>query len=235
MFGFKKLLSIPSREEALPGRPTPIPTAKQHFVNGNPLKGPIRRGTRPRCSASAASGAPSASSGSSATASTYRGGLCRRASRPTRPTRRSARAGPATTRWCWWCSTRRRSRYEELLKTFWESHDPTQGMRQGNDVGTQYRSGIYVTTPAQRKAAEASKAMYDKALAARRLRRRSRPRSSTRRRSISPRTITSSISPRTRWAIAGWAAPACPARSGPASASRRADGASMIAGPRVRR
>jgi peptide-methionine (S)-S-oxide reductase len=56
--------------------------------------------------------------------------------------------------------------YEKLLKTFWESHDPTQGMRQGNDVGTQYRSGIYVTGPAQRKAAEASKQMYEKALAA---------------------------------------------------------------------
>src|SRR5256886_8592858 len=55
--------------------------------------------------------------------------------------------------------------YEKLLKTFWESHDPTQGMRQGNDVGTQYRSGIYATTPAQRQAAEASKAMYEKALA----------------------------------------------------------------------
>ena len=52
--------------------------------------------------------------------------------------------------------------YEQLLKTFWESHNPTQGMRQGNDVGTQYRSGIYVTTPAQRKAAEESKASLDK-------------------------------------------------------------------------
>jgi len=58
--------------------------------------------------------------------------------------------------------------YERLLKTFWESHDPTQGMRQGNDVGTQYRSGIYTFTPEQRKAAEASKAMYDKELKARR-------------------------------------------------------------------
>jgi len=57
--------------------------------------------------------------------------------------------------------------YDALLKLFWESHDPTQGMRQGNDVGTQYRSGIYVTTPAQRKAAEASKAMYQKALGGR--------------------------------------------------------------------
>ena len=51
--------------------------------------------------------------------------------------------------------------YETLLKTFWESHDPTQGMRQGTDVGTQYRSGIYTFTPAQRQAAEASKAMYE--------------------------------------------------------------------------
>src|SRR5579871_2585346 len=56
--------------------------------------------------------------------------------------------------------------YEKLLKTFWESHDPTQGMRQGNDVGTQYRSGIYVDSPTQRKAAEASRAMYEKAIAA---------------------------------------------------------------------
>ena len=98
--------------------------------------------------------------------------------------------------------------YEKLLKTFWESHDPTQGMRQGNDVGTQYRSGIYVPSPAQRKAAEASKAMYEKALAARSLWRdhhRNRRRGGS---SISPRTITSSISPRTRWAIAGSAAPA---------------------------
>ncbi len=55
--------------------------------------------------------------------------------------------------------------YETLLKTFWESHDPTQGMRQGNDVGTQYRSGIYVTSPAQRKLAEDAKAMYEAELA----------------------------------------------------------------------
>ena len=55
--------------------------------------------------------------------------------------------------------------YDSLLKTFWESHNPTQGMRQGNDVGTQYRSGIYTFTPAQRKAAEASKAMYGPELA----------------------------------------------------------------------
>ena len=58
--------------------------------------------------------------------------------------------------------------YAEILRLFWESHDPTQAMRQGNDVGTQYRSGIYATTPEQRKAAEDSKAMYAKALAGKR-------------------------------------------------------------------
>jgi peptide-methionine (S)-S-oxide reductase len=56
--------------------------------------------------------------------------------------------------------------YEQLLKTFWESHNPTQGMRQGNDTGTQYRSGVYTFTPAQRAAAEASKAMYEGAVKA---------------------------------------------------------------------
>ena len=61
--------------------------------------------------------------------------------------------------------------YEMLLKTFWESHDPTQGMRQGDDVGTQYRSGIYTFTPEQRKAAEASKAMYETAIKGKALRR----------------------------------------------------------------
>jgi len=56
--------------------------------------------------------------------------------------------------------------YDALLKTFWESHNPTQGMRQGNDIGTQYRSGVYVFSDAQRRAAEASKAAYQKQLTA---------------------------------------------------------------------
>ena len=60
----------------------------------------------------------------------------------------------------------RKISYEQLLKTFWESHNPTQGMRQGNDVGTQYRSAIYTFNDAQRKAADASRAAYQKALVA---------------------------------------------------------------------
>ena len=69
MFMFKKNVGMPAANEALPGRSTPIPTAKQHFINGHVLKGPYPKGSKWRCSGSAASGARSASSGSSATAS----------------------------------------------------------------------------------------------------------------------------------------------------------------------
>ena len=58
----------------------------------------------------------------------------------------------------------KKTSYETLLKVFWEGHDPTQGMRQGNDVGTQYRSGIYTFSPEQKKAAEASRAVFQKEL-----------------------------------------------------------------------
>ena len=97
--------------------------------------------------------------------------------------------------------------YEALLKTFWESHDPTQGMRQGNDVGTQYRSGIYVRRPAQRAGGGGLQGGLPEGAVAPTATGRSPPRSSTRRSSISPRTITSSIWPRTRTATAASAAP----------------------------
>jgi peptide-methionine (S)-S-oxide reductase len=92
-------------------------------------------------------------------------------------------------------------------QVFWDSHDPTQGMRQGNDVGTQYRSGIYVFDAAQRAAASApgprSRRAWPPPATG-----RSPPRSSTRRPSTTPRTITSSTCTRTRAATAGSAAPA---------------------------
>ena len=110
---------------------------------------------------------------------------------------------------------------ETLLRVFWESHDPTQGMRQGNDVGTQYRSAIYVHSPAQRRAAEASRDAYAAALRERAATARSRPRSETPRPSTTPRSITSSIWRRTPLATVGSAGPACRARS--ARASRRAE------------
>ena len=98
--------------------------------------------------------------------------------------------------------------YETLLKMFWESHDPTQGMRQGNDVGTQYRSGIYVYDAEQRAAAEASLQRVRAAAEARRPRRDHDGDPAMRRSSTTPRTITSSTWRRIRMAIAGWAAAA---------------------------
>ena len=83
------------------------------------------------------------------TAVGYAGGFT-----PNPPTRRSARGAPGTPRRSWSCSTRRRPPTTEILRLFWENHDPTQGMRQGNDVGTQYRSAIYYESEEQRAAAE---------------------------------------------------------------------------------
>src|SRR5581483_5249593 len=167
MFLFKKT-AMPTAQEALPGRATPIPTAPQHFINGHPLKGPYP----PRlqlamfglgCFWGAERKFGELGDGIYVTAVCYAGGGT---PHPTYEEVCSGRTGhneavlvvydPA------------KISYERLLKTFWESHDPTQGMRQGNDIGTQYRSGIYTYTPAQRAAAQASKEMYGAALAARR-------------------------------------------------------------------
>jgi peptide-methionine (S)-S-oxide reductase len=168
MFMFKKKLDLPAAGEALPGRATPIPTASRHFVLGRPLKGPYPQGFETAifglgCFWGAERKFWELGDGIFTTAVGYAGG---HTPNPTYDEVCSGQTGhnevvlvvydPA------------KISYERLLKTFWESHDPAQGMRQGNDVGTQYRSGIYVTTPAQRTAAEASKAMYAKALAARR-------------------------------------------------------------------
>jgi peptide-methionine (S)-S-oxide reductase len=168
MFLFKKSIDMPTKGQALPGRSNALPTADTHFVNGRKLKGPYPAGLETAifgmgCFWGAERKFWELGEGIHVTAVGYAGG---ETPNPTYEGVCSGRTGhnevvlvvydPA------------RVSYEMLLKTFWENHDPTQGMRQGNDVGTQYRSGIYATTPAQRKAAEQSKASYGKALAAKR-------------------------------------------------------------------
>ena len=139
--------------------------------------------------------------------------LRRRLHRPTRPMKRSARAAPATPRRCWSPMTRRKISYEALLKLFWENHDPTQGMRQGNDVGTQYRSAIYTATPEQAEGGEAFGGDVRRAAEGQRLRRDHHRDRARQARSTSRKATTSNISPRIRAAIAGSAAPASRARS----------------------
>ena len=155
--------SMPTREQALPGRSDPIVVAEKHVVLGSRTREPFPEGMKVAmfglgCFWGAEKKfwqTPGVYSTQSATP---------RGTRRTRPTVRSAPAGPVTTRSCVSCSTRRRRATRTLLKTFWESHDPTQGMRQGNDAGTQYRSGIYVYDAEQRAAAEASRDAFQKIL-----------------------------------------------------------------------
>jgi peptide-methionine (S)-S-oxide reductase len=166
MFSFRKKLEMPSAAEALPGRPTPIRTAGEHFVLHRPLKGPYPEGLQMAmfglgCFWGSERGFWELGDGIYTTAVGYAGGLT---PNPTYEEVCSGRTGHNEVVLVVYDPNK--ISYERLLKTFWENHDPTQGMRQGGDVGTQYRSGIYVFSPEQRAAAEASKATYGKALAA---------------------------------------------------------------------
>ena len=166
MFMFRKKLSLPSAAEALPGRAQAMPVPQRHFVNGHALTGPYPDGFETLVVGLGCFWGAERKfwqlPGVWVTAVGYAGGIT---PNPTYDEVCSGMTGhnevvlvvydPAKV------ST------ETVLKTFWESHDPTQGMRQGNDVGTQYRSGLYVANAAQRAAAEATKAAYGKALAAR--------------------------------------------------------------------
>jgi len=163
---FKKSLELPTPDTALPGRAQPIPTARTHFVNGQALQGPYPAGLE---SAVFAMGCfwgvervfwqiP----GVHVTAVGYVNGLT---PNPTYEEVCSGRTGH--TEAVLVVFDPRVVTYEQLLKAFWENHDPTQGMRQGNDIGTQYRSGVYVMNDAQAQAAAASKAAYQQALSAR--------------------------------------------------------------------
>jgi peptide-methionine (S)-S-oxide reductase len=169
MFSFRKKIEMPTAEEALPGRTTALPTARAHFVNGHALKGPYPDGFAMAmfglgCFWGAERKFWELGDGVYVTAVGYAGGLT---PNPTYEEVCSGRTGHNEVVLVVYDP--KKISYDQLLKTFWESHDPTQGMRQGNDVGTQYRSGIYAFTPEQRKAAEASKAAYAKALDAQRM------------------------------------------------------------------
>ena len=159
---------MPTPEAALKGRAEPIPTAAKHFINKRPLKAPYPEGMEQAifglgCFWGAERKFWEMGDGVHVTAVGYAGGLT---PNPTYEEVCSGRTGHNEVVLVVYDP--KKVSYEALLKTFWESHDPTQGMRQGNDVGTQYRSGIYVTSPEQRKAAEASKAAYQKVLSANR-------------------------------------------------------------------
>jgi peptide-methionine (S)-S-oxide reductase len=147
------------------GRDAPIPTAQTHFVNGAPLKGPYPEGAQMAVFGLGCFWGAERKfwqlPGVLVTAVGYAGG-------PTpNPTYEEVCTGrTGHTEAVLVVFDPKQISYDELLKTFWESHDPTQGMRQGNDVGTQYRSAIYAFADEQAKAAETSKAMYEAALKA---------------------------------------------------------------------
>jgi peptide-methionine (S)-S-oxide reductase len=166
MFTLKrKPLDLPSADQALPGRPNPIPTAANHFVSGAPLKGPYPQGSEKALFGLGCFWGAERKfwqvPGVIVTAAGYAGGLT------PNPTYEEVCSGmTGHTEAVFVVYDPKRVSYEELLKVFWEAHNPTQGMRQGNDVGTQYRSGIYYFNDTQKEAAEASKAAYEKALRA---------------------------------------------------------------------
>src|SRR5713226_1952114 len=167
MFFTRDKLEMPTPEDALPGRDRPVTVPDRHFVNGNPIHPPYPDGLQSAVFAMGCFwGAERVfwqTPGVWTTAVGYAGGYT---PNPTYEEVCSGRTGHAEVVLV--VFDPERITYEQLLRVYWENHDPTQGMRQGNDAGTQYRSGIYAFTPAQRKTADASKAMYDKELKVRR-------------------------------------------------------------------
>jgi peptide-methionine (S)-S-oxide reductase len=159
----RKPLEIPTADKALPGRTAKMRVPARHFVNGNRLEPPF-----PEALETAYFGLGCfwgaervfwQTPGVYSTAVGYQGG------HTPNPSYEEVCSGlTGHTEAVLVVFDPRRVSYETLLKTFWESHDPTQGMRQGNDVGTQYRSAIYWTTPEQRQKAEASQLAYNRAL-----------------------------------------------------------------------
>ena len=155
---------MPSKADALPGRTERMPVPARHFVNGNPLVPPFPGMEVAIFGLGCFWGAERKfweKPGVFTTAVGYAAG------HTPNPSYREVCSGQTGHNEVVLVAYDPKVvRYEDLLTTFWESHNPTQGMRQGNDTGTQYRSGIYVQGEAQRKAAEASRDAYQKAITA---------------------------------------------------------------------
>ena len=166
MFFARQKSRMISPDEALPGRAEALATAERHYVFGTPLKGPYPAGLETAVFALGCYWGAERKfwqvPGVWVTAVGNAGGF---SPNPTYEEVCSGMTGHAESVLVVYDPSK--VSYEELLKVFFESHDPTQGMRQGNDMGSQYRSAIYWTSPAQRDAARAAKAMYETALAAR--------------------------------------------------------------------
>jgi peptide-methionine (S)-S-oxide reductase len=165
MFLSAKKLRMPGPGEALRGRATPLPVGDTHFVNGHRIKPPFPDGMqRALFGMGCFWGAERKfwqTPGVYSTAVGYAGGYT------TNPTYEEVCSGmTGHTEVVLVIYDPAQVSYDKLLVVFWENHDPTQGMRQGNDVGTQYRSAIYTYGPEQHAAAEASRAMYQERLRA---------------------------------------------------------------------
>jgi len=159
MLGFRHKTTMVETASALPGREREMPVPDRHAVLGTPLRGPFPEGLEQAIVAMGCFwGAERVfwqAPGVYTTAVGYSGGFTHN---PTYEEVCSGRTGHAEAVLVVFDPAK--TSYEEILKLFWENHDPTQGMRQGNDVGTQYRSAIYWTTDAQRAAAERSRDTY---------------------------------------------------------------------------
>jgi peptide-methionine (S)-S-oxide reductase len=165
MLGRVKTLEIPRAEEALPGRAERMPVPATHFVLGSRMLPPYPEGSEIAIFGFGCFwGAERRiwqQQGVYTTAAGYAGG------HTANPTYREVCSGmTGHNEVVQVVFMPDKISYQTLLKVFWEAHDPTQGMRQGNDLGTQYRSGLYYTTPAQRAAAEASRDDFQLALSA---------------------------------------------------------------------
>ena len=163
---FRKSLAMPTSAAALPGRSDAIATARTHFISDRALKGPYPEGTETAmfglgCFWGAERKFWQLGDGIWVTAVGYAGGMT---PNPTYEEVCSGRTGHnEIVRVVF---DPKLITFDQLLKVFFESHDPTQGMRQGNDIGTQYRSGIYTFGAAQKASAEAAKAAYGRVLSA---------------------------------------------------------------------